>query len=384
MRVWVQMGHCYRRAGSTGTTGEQDYVSRVAKDARDILTGSGHTVTVALADTRPTGGYDLFVALHCDGSVSGSASGASVGYRDSAGKAAADVWKARFKARGWPYGFRGDNYTDALRFYYGTGWASAAGIPRAFVLEHGFLTNSTRDRAWLTSAQGRAAAAAALADTVQVLAGGSPVDDTTEEDDMGLPRKGQSNHEVFEYQQLLWLHAHDAELGDWGDWRLKKCAMAGKEPYGDGGWCDFKFGDWVATATEFLQEDLSVKRTGEPTLQLIARAEARRWAVPRLVNLEQRADSQHARIASARDDINAVTARVTELEQRPQTGEPSVPAPASVTLEWQPGEPIPVAIVTGAEDVERLSDARGVVSATLPIDGEPVDPTGSATTGEGP
>jgi hypothetical protein len=138
-------------------------------------------VKVATADEAIIGFWDLFIALHCDGSTSSTASGASVGYRYRAGGEAADIWKDRFRVRGWPYGFRDDNYTSALRYYYGTGWAASAGIPAAFILEHGFLTNPTRDRAWLRSETGRRAAALALADTIAVIAGDQPL-----EDDMAL------------------------------------------------------------------------------------------------------------------------------------------------------------------------------------------------------
>jgi hypothetical protein len=174
MRIWIQRGHCFRRSGSTGTTGEQDYVSDIAHRAASLA--SGHTVKVALADEGITGRWDLFIALHCDGSVSESASGASIGYRDAAGRRAGTVWKDRFRALGWPYGFRGDNYTPALSGYYGTGWADRAGIPAAFILEHGFLTNPTKDRPWLRSETGRRAAAQALVDTFTILAGGTPVE----------------------------------------------------------------------------------------------------------------------------------------------------------------------------------------------------------------
>lgn len=201
-RAWVQMGHCFRRSGSIGTAGEQEYVSRVAKDAAAILRGvGGHTVKLALADERITGRWDLFVALHCDGSVSPSASGASVGYRTTAGRNIARLWKRRFEARGWPYGFRPDNYTGALRYYYGTGWAARAGIPRAFILEHGFLTNPNRDRAWLTSARGRRAAALALADTIVAVGGDGPVNGGREDEDM--LRRGDTGPEVGELQDAL-------------------------------------------------------------------------------------------------------------------------------------------------------------------------------------
>lgn len=203
MRFWIQRGHCFRRSGSTGTTGEQAYVDRVAKDAAGII-GREHHVRVALADEPVQAGYDLFIALHCDGSVSSSASGASVGYRTARGRNAAHLWKRRFVARGWPFEFRGDNYTAALAGYYGTGWAEARGIP-AFILEHGFLTNPTRDRRWLTSGEGRAASAHALADVMRIYAGGTPTPDGTidEEDTMGTLARGMDGAGVGDLQDDL-------------------------------------------------------------------------------------------------------------------------------------------------------------------------------------
>lgn len=197
-RVWIQRGHCFRRTGSTGTAGsgttEQAYVDDIGRRAAVIMRDEGHAPTVALADTRVEAGYDIFAALHCDGSTSKTASGASIGGRDATDLEVGRVWKARYTARGWPYGFRGDNYTDALRYYYGTGWAAAAGIRYAFVLEHGFLTNPTRDGRFLTTDKGRTIAALALADTVNLMAGGRPVGggSTIGDDDMDALQRGMN------------------------------------------------------------------------------------------------------------------------------------------------------------------------------------------------
>lgn len=177
MKVWLQRGHAFRRRGSTGTSGqgttEQRIVDQIAQRAAGLLRGQGHTVTVALADERLRSGYDVFIALHCDGSVSQSASGASVGYRTAAGRAAGRAFKAEYIKAGWPYGFRDDNYTSALARYYGTGWAQSAGIRHAFILEFGFLTNSAKDGRWIVrnvDTCGRA-----VANTALRLAGGDPV-----------------------------------------------------------------------------------------------------------------------------------------------------------------------------------------------------------------
>src|SRR5688572_31746191 len=117
----LQMGHCYRKTGATGTAGEQDFATKVGAAAVRLLDGkNGWRVRAVLADI-PTAQYagDGFVAVHCDGSTSPSARGASVGYQNNAGRTRALAWKRAYAARGWSGGFRADNYTAALGGYYG-------------------------------------------------------------------------------------------------------------------------------------------------------------------------------------------------------------------------------------------------------------------------
>jgi hypothetical protein len=207
VKVWIQRGHCWRTSGSTGTSGsgttEQAHNNDIANRAAVLLRERGHIVKVALADERITGDWRAFVALHCDGSTSRTASGASVGYRDDTDEHIATIWKRRYRARGWPFGFRGDNYTEALRFYYGTGWAGAAGVPYAFVLEHGFLTNPTEDGDFLTSPLGRTVAAYALADTIEVLAGDTPSNEPTDLMEATMFCKRGDEGEVVKFWQTV-------------------------------------------------------------------------------------------------------------------------------------------------------------------------------------
>jgi hypothetical protein len=175
----VQLGHCYRRTGATGTTGEQEYATKVGNACRALLHGrGGWSVRVILADD-PASSYvgDAFFAIHCDGSTSPAARGASVGYRTPEGQAAAQAWKRAYAARGWP-GFRPDNYTAALQGYYGTGTAVARGNRKAVILECGFRTNS-EDRALLDGPGGPERVALSIGDAL-----GIPV--TPPEDDMEL------------------------------------------------------------------------------------------------------------------------------------------------------------------------------------------------------
>jgi hypothetical protein len=165
----VQKGHCYRTTGATGTTGEQQYATSVANACVNLLHGrGGWTVRAILADD-PTSRYagDAFVAIHCDGSTSASARGASVGYRNAAGQSFGQAWKRAYAARGWSGGFRPDNYTDALHYYYGTGNALSQGNSRAFIAECGFLTNA-QDRALLTGPGGPTRVALAIGDALGI------------------------------------------------------------------------------------------------------------------------------------------------------------------------------------------------------------------------
>jgi len=173
----VQLGHCHRTSGATGTTGEQAYATRVGNACTRLLHGKGGwSVRLILADA-PDSQYrgDAFVAVHCDGSISSSARGASVGYRNSAGQQLGQAWKRAYEARGWT-GFRQDNYTSGLGGYYGTGIALKQGNTRAVVLECGFRTNS-EDLAALDGPGGPERVALAIGDALGI---------TTPEEDVAL------------------------------------------------------------------------------------------------------------------------------------------------------------------------------------------------------
>jgi hypothetical protein len=184
----VQQGHCYRKTGATGTTGEQAYATAVADACVTLLHGrGGWTVNTTLADENDYHGA-AFVAIHCDGSTSPAARGASVGYRTPEGQVLGQAWKRAYAARGWTGGFRPDNYTTALAQYYGTGNAVAVGNRRAFIAECGFRTN-TEDRELLDEEGGPERVALAIGDAL-----GIPIeeDDMTPEQllDYKIPRSG--------------------------------------------------------------------------------------------------------------------------------------------------------------------------------------------------
>jgi len=147
-RIVIQAGHYPRTSGATGTGGrdgdptEQEFNIAAARACARRLAEVGHQGVVINADV-PDASYrgDAFVAIHCDGSTSSSARGASVGYRTAEGQAFAGAFKRAYQAAGWSGGWRPDNYTAALAGYYGTKRAVAQGVRRAFVAEAGFLTN---------------------------------------------------------------------------------------------------------------------------------------------------------------------------------------------------------------------------------------------------
>lgn len=165
MRLVLQRGHVGRTRGSTGAAGEQELATRIAARVVELAPA---TVEVVVIDAdEPTHRYrgDAFVALHGDASENEHVGGASVGWRTPAGKELGDRWKVIYQDRGWPGGFRDDNYTTNLARYYGTGRALTAGNHRAVILEHGFLTNPS-ERAWLESAEGITTAAVAILEAV--------------------------------------------------------------------------------------------------------------------------------------------------------------------------------------------------------------------------
>lgn len=155
--VCVQQGHVARTRGATGTAGhrgsEQAFVKILGPLIADKLRAAGLTVALVGADDNlPTA--EVFLALHQDGSSSGKAHGASVGYPiHGDGKTLADIWKAQYTVIGWPYGFRKDNYTVGLHYYYGFGglrrtWWQRAKFSAAFLIEHGFATTVSEEN-WM-------------------------------------------------------------------------------------------------------------------------------------------------------------------------------------------------------------------------------------------
>lgn len=209
----IQMGHCYRRSGATGTDGEQTYATLVGDAARRLLNGrGGWMVRLTLADVDDYRA-DAFAAIHCDGSDFSSARGASAGYQTAEGQAFAHAWKRAYAARGWPT-FRPDNYTASLAGYYGVRRAVSAGTRRAFIAECGFLTSPT-DRALLTAPGGPERVALAIGDALGIPHGwdelkGDKSEDTGENDMIVLLKGDKSDH-VYVVKIDTDLHTTDGE-----------------------------------------------------------------------------------------------------------------------------------------------------------------------------
>lgn len=169
--VVLQRGHCFRTMGATGTNHEQDYNRATCEAAAAALQAVGHTVRIIDADVALSNySGDFFVAIHADGNENTSAHGASVGWRTTADKSMAQIWKQEYASAGWDRGFRADNNTKDLHLYYGTGNAHDQGCDRAICVEAGFLTND-KDRAVLRSTDGPKIMATAIVNTIQQLDG---------------------------------------------------------------------------------------------------------------------------------------------------------------------------------------------------------------------
>lgn len=172
--VVLQRGHCFRHSGATGTAHEQDWNVAACDAAAAALNAVGHTTRIIDADVKLSEYKgDFFIAIHGDGNEDKTVRGASVGWRLTADKTMAQIWKQEYANAGWPSGFHADNNTKDLHLYYGTGNAHDQGTPRAICVEGGFLTNAD-DRAILLSDQGPKMMATAIVNTIQQLEGIAP------------------------------------------------------------------------------------------------------------------------------------------------------------------------------------------------------------------
>ena len=241
--VVIQRGHYPRKTGATGTPGrdqdptEQEFAVAAAAATARSLQAAGFAVRTINADvpTAQYGGW-AFVAIHCDGSTAAAAHGASVGYQSSEGASFAAAWKAAYYKAGWR-GFRSDNYTAALRGYYGVRHAVAMGNRRAIIVESGFLTNVSDERTLQARGPGMVAQAIVTAlggpptaprpPAPPVVGGGATL------------RRGSTGDQVRQWQTIL--------------------AGAGHLPPGG---IDGVFGTDTEVATKRFQEQLGIEADG--------------------------------------------------------------------------------------------------------------------------
>lgn len=153
--VAIQRGHCFRTSGATGGRDEQRFTDEVGRRLAWRLGELGHRVHLLTADQAVPRGLDVFVALHTDGNVNPAKRGASVGYNTDGGRRLAAAWKRAWQRAGFASGFLPDNYTAALRGYYGFGLSDAR---FEFLAEHGHHSNPA-EYDWLHSHYDEAAAA---------------------------------------------------------------------------------------------------------------------------------------------------------------------------------------------------------------------------------
>ncbi len=146
--VVVQAGHegrpesCVRlhvKACNIGTGGpgarERDWTAVVADETTRILREARYMVIRRPADYAEHDTARAAVFLHFDGSKP-CASGASVGFPGTTGRAFVDAWEKPYRA--WfPFRFVGENFTANERQYYGFRKVDA---PQKMLIEFGEMT----------------------------------------------------------------------------------------------------------------------------------------------------------------------------------------------------------------------------------------------------
>lgn len=219
-RVLLQMGHCFRKTGATGTQGldgdptEQEFAHAACEGAALLLAAAGHDPEVMFADEARSAyaDADAFIAVHCDGSTSGTARGASTGYRNADGAHLAAAFKQAYSEEGWT-GWRPDNYTPALAGYYGVRYAVEGGTSYAMIAEAGFLT-SPADEGRLSLPEGPARVARAItAAVVSIFGGPNPEDDMPTLDEI----RTVIREELTNFQRLptFWHASTPARVNHW-------------------------------------------------------------------------------------------------------------------------------------------------------------------------
>jgi hypothetical protein len=128
-----------------GTQLERNWTATVADAAAATLRRDGLRVVRRPADYAAHDHARAAVFLHFDGSVPACASGASVGFPDSADAAFARAWEARYRSF-FPFHFAGENISANESHYYGFRKVDAPG--RKLLIEFGEMTCPEQER-WM-------------------------------------------------------------------------------------------------------------------------------------------------------------------------------------------------------------------------------------------
>lgn len=143
--IFIQAGHLNTPDGKTGASGplgrEIDWTPIVTNEAVRILRAAGISVIKEDASIKTTNKrYRVHTAvfIHFDGTTPPGRAKASVGYKGSSDKPAADAWKQLY-SKYWQFGFMRDNYTTNLSGYYGYSYTITRDAE--ILLELGDLTN---------------------------------------------------------------------------------------------------------------------------------------------------------------------------------------------------------------------------------------------------
>lgn len=149
-KILIQAGHIAPREpgfeGGTGTTHEQEYVTRMRALLNTRFKADGRfDITLSPGDIPDGWGGKVALYLHLDGSGSRESSGFSFGYQTMKSEQLAKRIRQNFRNAGHPGRERQDNYTADLHGYYGFRRTNA---DYEVLIEHGFGTNPS-EYAWL-------------------------------------------------------------------------------------------------------------------------------------------------------------------------------------------------------------------------------------------
>lgn len=138
--IGLQRGHYKTRSSQTGAAGEVEANIEVSLQVENLLRPYNAEVKLVLLDS-PLGGvtqhFNLFLSLHCDGSVDHKASGFGLSYPNSVTPVFAGTLTNKYAVI-TGLRFKGYNYTKNMSKYYGFRQIKA---DVKVLLEMGFVSN---------------------------------------------------------------------------------------------------------------------------------------------------------------------------------------------------------------------------------------------------